>query len=494
MHNIISNILDKIAELWNRAIKYQTFIILTAIALLVILIFSTPKTNDTAGIAVNMLIFCAAAVGGYLAFKRKGLQLAALTFAAALLLRLCLVFVLENSNPFMQESIRARTTPWIKNYDSVLFEADEFFYVYQGHRYSDTTIGEFINSPEFNEHSYRASFILSRIFRYFGDEAVWARLFGAIMGAFAAAITALAAEKLFSIKTASIVSMISALAPQTAFYSVRFLKENWVIFAVSLMVLGFAMMLQNKKWLTAALLIAAASIFLVWIRVEYGLLFIAAIPIVINFKDNYVKKIAVVAGILVFSTIILVYQSHKLVNKAASMLDKYTIVQRDQRGKIEEIDTIYNIHQTRGPLRFLNIPLSFLNPVPKNLYHFYTAERKLYNTVVLADVYQWWLPFPFLIIGTIVIISRHREFLSILLPYVVVISISAMLLGGLRGDTARYRDSLAPITFIIIGIGVESFTVLPKNWKDKIVISGYAAFAAYAIFVQMFIYLYLKDF
>ncbi len=484
MHNIISNILDKIAELWRRAIKYQIFIILAAIALLVILIFSAPQTNNKTGIVMNMLIFCTAAIGGYLAFKLKGSQLAALTFVAALLLRLCLIFVLENSTPFMRDNIRVRTTPWIKHYDSILFEADEFFYFYNGQMYRDVSVSEFISSPEFNEHSYRMSFLLSRIFRYFGDEAVWARLTGAVLGAFAAAITALGAERLFSMKTASIVSAISALAPQTALYSVRFLKENWVIFAVSLIVLGFAMIVRNKKLLLAMLPITAASVFLIWIRLEYGLIFIVTIPIVIYFRYRYNPAGKIVAVMLMALIVLIIsfYQFNKLTYKAETMVGKYNRMERGQRGRIETVEILDKTYKSHSSFRLLNVPLSLLNPPPRNLHHLYTKENKFYDTVLLSNIYQWWLPLPFLIIGAVVIISNRTDFLGLLTPYIIALIASAMLLGGLQPNLLRYRGSLAPITFIIIGVGVESFIALPNAWKNKVIMAVYAAFIILAVY------------
>jgi len=492
-HNddIISRFFKVTAAFWSGAAKYQIFIILAAMALLAIMPLFITKLSDATNVVLNITIFCAAAVAGFLLLRLKGSQMAAFTFAAALLLRISLVFVLENSTPFMLDDVRVRTSPWIRHYDTVLFDADEFFYVYQGQRYSDMTVGEFVNSPEFKDHANRAGFLVSRLFKLFGDEFIWLRLVGVFLGALAAAIVCLTAQEFFSKNTSTVVSLLSALAPQTAFYSVRFLKEIWIIFAVSLIAFGFTMIIRNKKLFWAALSIATATIMLAWFRFEYSLLFIAAVPIAICFrhKSNPAGKTVAVLSLILLGMIIFFYQFNQLTHKAESLFDKYTLAERGQGGRLETVRAIDTIHKSRGPLRLLNIPFALLNPPPKNLHLIYTAENKLYDLVQKADIYQWWLPLPFLIIGTCMIITRRMEFLAFLLPYIVVIIISALLLGGLQGGVLRYRDSLAPIAFIIIGAGIEAFIIQPKGWKNRIIIAVYAVFVAYAyLYFRLFIF------
>jgi hypothetical protein len=489
--SIISSFFKAVAAFWSDAAKYQIYVILAAISLLVIVPFFGGKLNDTTNVVLNITIFCAVAAGGFILFRLKGSHLAAFTFASALLLRICLVFVLENSVPFMQDNIRTRDFPWIRHYDTMLFHADEFFYVYQGQRYKDVTISEFIDSPELMKNAYRAGFLMSRIFKFFGDEFVWLRLVGAFLGAFAAAIVSLAAEEFFSKETCSIISLLSALAPQTAFYSVEFLKELWIIFAVSLMVLGLAAIIRNKKLFTAILPIAAAGPIFIWFRLEYGLMSIAAILIAVFFRSRIssVGKTVIIISMIVLALIISFYQFNQLTDKAENMSDRYTLRERGQRGRPENVAIIDKIYQSHGPLRLLNIPLAILNPPPKNLHHIYTEENKLYEIMLLADIYQWWLPLPFLIVGVIVIITKRTEFLAFLLLYMVATGISSLLLGGLQGDVLRYRDSLAPIAFIIIGAGIEDFTALPKSWKNRIIIAVYAVFIVYAyLYCRLFIF------
>jgi hypothetical protein len=483
-NNILCRILKKTADLWSSAANYQIFVILAAAALLAILPLFKTDLNDTTGTVFNIIIFCATAITGFLMFKLKGSRIAAFTFAAALVLRLCLVFVLESSTPYMCDDVRTKNLPWIRLHDSVLFQADEFFYVYNGQTYSNVTVSEFINSPEFMDNAYRTSFLMSRLFRFFGDELIWPRLVGAFLGAFAAAIVTLAVEKLFSKNTAVIISLLCVTAPQTAFHSVRFLKEIWVIFAVSMMVFGFAMIIQNRKFLSTALLTAAAIIILIWVRFEYGLMFIVTVPAAIYFRDksNPARKTFAVLSVILLSAVIFIYQFNQLTHKAEGLLDKYTITKQEQRGQLEAMDRIY---KSRGPLRILNIPLALLNPPPKNLHHIYTEENRLYDIIQLANIYQWWIPLPFLIIGACLIIIHGTELLTILLPYVVAICTSAMLLGGLQPNLLRYRDSLTPIAFVIVGAGIESFITEEKPWKNRVILFVYAVFAALTIYFYL---------
>jgi hypothetical protein len=485
--NILYRTLKGAASFWDSASRYQIFILLAAVAMLVMLFVFNVKLDDKAGAMLNIVIFCAVMVGGFLLLRLKGSQMAAFTFASALLLRFCLILLLENSTPFMRDDVRIRNTPWIRHYDSVLFEADEFFYVYQGQRYNDTTIGEFINSPEFTNHAYRAGFLLSKIFRFFGDELIWPRIVGVLLGAFAAAIICLTAEQFFSKESSAIVSLLSALAPQTAFYSVRFLKEIWVIFAASLIIFGFAMIIRNKKPITAILSITAAIVIFMWIRLEYGLMFIAAIPVAICFrhKSNPAGKTAAVLSMILLGIIIFFYQFNKLTDKAEALFDRYTSAEKTNIARLDVMDKIY---KSRGPLRLLNIPFALLNLPPKNLHCIYTAENRLYDSFLLASIYQWWIPLPFLIIGTCLIITRRTELLALLLPYTIAIITSALLIGGLQTDILRYRDSLAPIAFIIIGAGIEGFLISPKSWKNRIIVT------VYTIFVMLAVYFYIRDF
>jgi hypothetical protein len=381
----------------------------------------------------------------------------------------------------MSDDVRTRDLPWIRHYDSVLFQPDEYFYFYYGQRYEDTTISEFTSSPQFEDQSCRAGFLLSRMFRFFGEQSLWSRLFGAFLGASAAAIVALTAERLFSMDTAIIISLLSVVAPQTAFYSVRFLKEIWIIFATSLIVFGFAMIIKNKKTLSAIVSVVAAVAILMWIRLEYGLMFISALPLIYCFKGkiNAAKRIMVILAVIILMVIIFVYQSEQLRYKAENLYDKYTLSEESPHGRIEIMDEIY---KSQGLLRIFNIPLAVLNPPPKDLYLIYAAENKLYDLVQKTDIYQWWPPLPFLIIGAIIIIIKHSEFMVFLVPYISVTIISAMLLGGLEPNLLRYRDSLAPIAFIIIGTGIESFIASPKGWKNRIVLTVYAAFVLLAVY------------
>jgi hypothetical protein len=486
-NNIISNFFKKTAEIWSSAAKYQIFVILTAIVLLAVLPLFGTEMKDTVTVIFNILIFCMIAAAGFLLLRFKGTQMAAFTFATALVLRLCLIFVLENSTPYMTEDIKTRTSPWIKYYDSVLFQPDEYFYAYQGQRYSDTTVSEFINSPEFAGNAFRAGFLMSRLFSFFGEETIWPRIVGALLGAFAAACVCLTAEELFSKTTSAIISLLAALAPQTALYSVRFLKEIWVIFAASLILLGFVMIIRNKKFITAILLIAMASILLAWIRLEYGLMLIFALPLAASFrrKSSSIGKSIVIIPMIILGIIIFLYQLSQMTGKVEYLFDKYTSTEQAQRGRIEVMDRIY---KSRGPLRLLNIPLTILNPPPKNLHCIYTEENRLFDIVLLADIYQWWIPLPFLIIGAVTVITQRKELLVLLLPYILALSTSAMLLGGLEPNLLRYRDSLAPIAFIIIGTGIETFITSPKSWKHRIILT------VYALFVLLTVYFYIRDF
>jgi hypothetical protein len=247
------------------------------------------------------------------------------------------------------------------------------------------------------------------------------------------------------------------------------------------------MIIRNKKLLLAMLPITAATIILLWVRFEYGLMFIAAVPTALCFKgkSDFIKKIAAITGIIIFSAIIFIYQFNNLAKKAESLLDKYTITRQSEQARLETMDKIY---KSRGPLRLLNIPLAMLNLTPKNLHHIYTDENKLYDIVLLSDIYQWWLPLPFLIIGAVIIIGRRTDFLGLLVPYIIALITSALLLGGLTADLLRYRDSLVPVAFIVIGVGVESFSTSPKGWKNKVIIT------AYSLFVLLAIYFLIRDF
>ena len=490
--NIVSRFFQTAAALWSSAAEYQIFIILAAMALLAILPLFVTKMRDTANVVLNITIFCAAAVAGFLLLRLKGSQMAAFTFAAALLLRLCLVFVMETASPdiYMCNDDRIRTYRWIRHYDSVLLQADEFFYAYHAQAYKNTTIPEFINLPEFTKNAHRTSFLMSKILRFFGDEFVWLRICGAFLGAFAAAFVCLVAQEFFGKDTSAVVSLLSALAPQTAFYSVRFLKEIWIIFAVSLIAFGFTMIIRNKKLFAAILSIATAAITLLWVRFEYGLMFIAAISIAICFrrKSSSTGKIVAITSMIFVAVIISFYQFNQLTDKAENMFDKYLLTERGQRGRIETVDVLNKIYQSHGPLRLLNIPLSLLNPPPRRLYNIFAPENGLYDIVLQADIWQWWLPLPFLIIGTVKIISRRTDFLVFLLPYITAITISSLLLGGLLPAIYRFRDSLAPIAFITIGVGIESLVAEQKQWKNIIMLS------AYSLFMLLAAYLYIKGF
>jgi hypothetical protein len=394
---------------------------------------------------------------------------------------------METASPdvYMCYDDRINTYRWIKHYDSVLLQSDEFFYAYHAQAYKDTNISEFINSPESSENAYRASFLMSRISRFFGDEFVWTRMVGAFWGAFAAAIICLVAQEFFSKETVSIVSLLSALAPQTAFYSVRFLKEAWVILAVSIIIFGITMIIRNKKLPLAILTLAAAAMILIWVRFECFLIFTAVIPIAVCFRhrSNPVVKSIVILTVILLITAIMAWQTDQLVNKAEGLLDRFTITERAQSGRLETMDKIYKSH---GLLRLFNIPLSVLNPPPKNLHYIFAPENGLYDIVLQADIYQWWLGLPFLIIGTIIIINMRTELFAILLPYIITISTSALLIGGLTPSLCRYRDSLAPAAFIIIGAGIDSLITEKKLWKNTIISS------VYAVFVLLAIYFYIR--
>jgi hypothetical protein len=481
----VNGFFKTIAVLWDDAVKYQIYVILAAIALLAVLPLFVTKMSEATNVVLNITIFCAAAVGGFLIFRLKGSQMGAFAFAAALFIRVCLIFVMESASPdvYMCNDDRARTYRWIRHYDSALLQADEFFYAYHTQAYKNVTIHEFINMPEVMKNAHRTSFLMSRVLGFFGDEFVWLRIVGAFLGACAAAIATLTAEELFRRNTASIISLFSVLAPQTAFYSVRFLKEIWIIFAVSLMVYGFAAIIRNKKFLSAALPIGVSAVMLFWIRFECGLLFIAAIPIAVCFrnKSNPAAKTIAVLSLIFLGMVILFYQFERLSYKAEDMLNKYTtMMQEEGLSKREVLDKIYKSH---GPLRLLNIPIALLNPPPRNLHHIIIPPNGLHDIVMQADIWQWWLGLPFLIIGTVIIIDRRTEFLAYLLPYFTVIVVSALLLGGLQPTIYRYRDSLVPVVLIIIGAGIESYITEKKPWKNIILLSVCAMFVLLAVYL-----------
>jgi len=384
----------------------------------------------------------------------------------------------------MQEDVRTKDLPWRKHYDTMLFAGDEFFYVYSAQRYSDVTTSEFINSPELIYNEYRVSFLISRVFRFFGEEFVWNRIVGVFLGAFAAAMICLTAQEFFNKNVSAIISLLSALAPQTAFYSIRFLKEMWTFFAISLIIFSFAMIIRNKKLFLTILLMTAGSAILMWIRFEYALMFIAAVPIVICFrgKGDPVKKIIALTVVIILGATIFIWQFNRMATKAGGLFNKYTMTEEAQSGRLKILDKIY---KSRGPLRLLNIPLAVLNPPPKNLHHLFMPENGLWDIILQVDIWQWWLGLPFLIIGSVIIINKHTEFLAFLAPYIVAIIISALLIGGLLPGVYRYRDSLAPVAFLIIGAGVESFMTKTKQWKSGIILSVYAAFMALAVYFYL---------
>ena len=488
--NIVSSFFKAIAAFWGGAVKYQIFVILAAIALLAIAPLFVTKMSDTTNVVFNIIIFCTVAVGGFVLFRLKGSHLAAFTFAAALFLRICLVFVMETASPdiYMCSDDRVTTYRWIRHYDSAILQADEFFYAYHAQVYNDVTISEFAGLPEFMQNSHRTSFVMSKILKFFGGEFIWLRIVGAFLGASAAGIITLAAGELFKRSTSSIVSLLSVIAPQTAFYSVEFLKEIWIIFAVSLIVFGFTAIIRNKKAFWAVLPIAVAAIVLLWFRLEYGLMAIAAVPIAICFrhKSNPAGKTIAVLSLIFLGAIILFYQFEQLTQKAENISDRYLLRERGEKGRTETIAILDKIYKSHGPLRLLNIPLSVLNPPPRNPYRIFLPANGLYDVVLQADIWQWWLGLPFLIIGALIVINKRIEFFVFLLPYIAVIIISAILHGGLLPVVYRFRDSFAPMAFIIIGVGIESLMTEKKPWKNMVILS------AYSLFVLLAIYLYAR--
>ncbi|MCD4831495.1 MAG: hypothetical protein K8R02_06775 [Anaerohalosphaeraceae bacterium] len=493
--NIINRFFTAIASFWSNAAKYQIFIILAAIALIAISPLFSNQLDNGIDVIFNIIIFCTIAAAGFLLFRLRCSSMVAFTFAIALFLRICLALFLEGSTPFMLEYISERDRPWVKHYDSVLLDVDEFFYVYQGQRYEDVTTSEFIKSPAIKDHSYRSGFLMSRLFLLFGDEFVWVRFLGAFLGAFAAAIVVLAAEELFRRNTVAIVSLLCAVSPQTVFYSVRLFKEVWIIFAVSIMIFGLTKIIRNKNSLSVVLPIIIAITILFWVRFEYGLLFIVALPVATYFRDksSYSGKFATIILTAFLGMIIIFCYFDKFTQKAEDMMSKYTLMERGQRGNLEKVETLDSIYKSRGPLRLLNIPLSGLNPPPKNLHHIYTEQNRINDIMLLSNIYQWWIPLPFLLIGAMVIVKKQMGFLAFLLPYIVAICVSAILLGGLEPNLLRYRDSLAPIAFIITGVGIESYLTLPKHWKNWIIIAVYSVFIICAVVILPITFLNIRN-
>ncbi len=330
------------------------------------------------------------------------------------------------------------------------------------------------------DNSHRASFIVSKLFRFFGNDFLCIRIVGALLGAIAAAIVVVVGREFFSRTTAAILSLLAVFAPQTAFYSVRFLKEVWIVFAVALALYGFMMIVKNKKSFAAAMAIAAAVAILLWVRLEYGLIFLSALPVAICFryKNHPAIKIAAVAVVVLLGIGLIGYQYSRLADKAEYLYGQYDSVEYGMSGKYAIIDRLYN---SNGLMRLVNIPSSMFNPLPKKLHQIYTKQGGLYDIILKANIYQWWLPLPFLIIGSYLVITKRPEFLSLLLPYIVVICTAAMLHGAFRGDMLRYRDSLAPMVFIITGLGVESFLESQQRWKNTVIAVVYGVFVLLAI-------------
>ena len=216
---------------------------------------------------------------------------------------------------------------------------------------------------------------------------------------------------------------------------------------------------------------------------------IAAVPIAICFrrKSSYMGKTVAIISMILLGMIISFYQFNQLTDKAEDTFNKYLLRERGEKGKTETIAILDNIYKSHGPLRLLNIPLSMLNPPPRNLYYIFMPPNGLHDIVLQADIWQWWLGLPFLVIGTITIIIRQREFLAFLLPYFVATIIPALLLGGLQPGIYRYRDSLVPVAFIIIGAGIEDFLISSKGWKSWIITAVYTMFVVCAIFVYFYI-------
>ena len=486
--NILSSFFRQVASFWGNASRYHGFFILAAIGLIVtlLLFFMSNFENDT-NVVLNTIIFCVVAGGVYLLLRQKSLHLAAFTFAAALLLRICLIFVMESAptDVYMSNDDRARTYKWIRHYNSVLLQADEFFYAYHIQTYKNITTSEFLKLPELLKNSHRTSFLMSRVFRILGDEFVWLRLFEAFLGAFAAMFLILAAREFFSKHTLLIISLLSVIAPQTAFYSVRFLKETWVIFAASLMVFGFTVIIRNKKYISAILPMAIGGAILIWLRLEYGLMCISVIPMAIYFrgKSSYIGKFLITVPMLLLIVMIAFYQFDRLSQKTENLFNKYEHAERGQKGRAESVAILDKTYTSQGPLRLLNVPLSVLNPPPRRLHHVVAPANGLHDIVLQADIWQWWLLLPFLGIGTIATIIKYKEFLVFLLPYIAAVSISAILLGGLLPSVYRYRDSLAPVAFIIIGVGLESYISNQNRWKNIIILFTCLVFAVLTVFL-----------
>lgn len=479
--NFISRFFETLSDLWHGAQKYQVLVLLAAVGVLVFLI-SLQGTQDGGNIVFNLIFFCLLAAAGFAALWFKGSAMASFAFAAALILRISLIFAFQHSVPYMCNDDRSTTYRWIRHYDSAILQADEFLYAHHSRFYKNVTLSEFIHYPEFLKNAYRTSFLMSRVFRIFGDNFTWLRIVGAFLGAFTAAFLTLSAEYIFSRKTVSaVISMLSVFAPQAAFYSVRFLKESWLMFAVSLLLLGFTAIIFQKKIIRSVLPITVALLILLWVRLEYALMFIAIIPAAICFKPQTPLPAKIAAGlvILLTGTLILLWPYDRISSKAERLYDRFTLSNNEPRGRLEVMDDIY---RSRGPLRILNLPLAVLNPPPKNLHNIFTPKNGLYDVVLQADIWQWWLPLPFLIIGSIVTIARRRKFLVFLVPYLIVITVASLLLGGLLPVVYRFRDSLSPFAFIIIGLGIDSFLSRPELWKKSTIAGVYAVFVMLAVY------------
>jgi len=487
--NIVSGFLNRVSRFWlARSVgSCQNFMLAGSVGLISLIVFFFGVGDSSFDSVFNLIILCFSAVLGYVFFKARGANLSAFTFVCALLLRLCLVFLLENSSAYMLESVSERTNPWIKHYDSLLFQPDEYYYVYHGRLYSDLSLPEFLEMGELQGNSDRSSFFVSRLFRFFGDDILWIRLFGGLLGSLAAAMICLASKEIFEEKLCAVISLFCIAAPQSAFYSVRMLKEVWVIFAVSLMIYATVLIIRNKRFFEMLVCACLAFLILIWVRFEYALIFAMSISIAFCFRhrSSVAGRTVLVFSVIVFGVAIFGIHYNRLAHKAEYIFDKYTVTEHGLRGRFEFVDKVY---QSRGMLRVLNVPISFLNPLPKNIHQFYTSEKKLYNIVQLGDIYQWWLPLPFLLLGSHWIFRRYREFFSVLIPYLTAVSVSAVLLGGLQVDFLRYRDSLVPMAFLITGFGIQGFLKEPAGWKNKTILG------VYGVFVLLAAYFYIRDF
>jgi Dolichyl-phosphate-mannose-protein mannosyltransferase len=358
-----------------------------------------------------------------------------------------------------------------------LFGPDSFFYRDEGLRLSESiwngsaSISDLIGNIDFSRGgNWSMQYIVAAIYLVVGSNPLAVQAVSAVLGGGTAVLSYLIARLLYTNERVAIyTAIIMAIFPAMIIWSSQMLKDGFIVFLITLIILT-SMRLQRRFNILDLIFLLASLLCIFTLRFYlFPVLSVAVIGgFVINTQlslGSILSRTSVFVVIGVGLSLFGILERSQIDFERMSDLNNLENVRRygsiaADSGVLAEDAT--DISTVQGAIQAL--PTGFLTLL---LAPFPWQMAKTQQLLLLPEMILWWLMMPFIVTGLLYTVrNRLQESISVLL-FTVILTISYSLFQGNLGTLYRQRTQIQIFLLMFMCVGFVIYLEKKENSRMR---------------------------